>query len=455
LTAFPNAKGFGNFTLNDAKDRLKYSVTVKGLSGPITGAHIHLGEYGKTGPIVHPLGTFVNGVSDSTWVIPDSLVPEFTAGNLYVNVHTALNPGGEIRDNISTGIFPRTNLAPPYSPPAPKISTYTAHRMPDLGLNFYVAPWPKGPKAVEEIAPGSGSVVDRPNNSSTYSVAGPIGSFEGARENELNVEIRFQAGINYAITKAPVPPQAKFIQVPFAAYKDTVRVMVVVDNVSATDTVWNVDPLNGKVNGKPVFDMISGIVDSKDGGGVDISYYGPNPVFPPTSNGTKGRYINGANHILKDIKIINESGDGKPPAVGTKIKFFPNKSVKLGDRRRFEIKAVQTKVTAAAKTEVNRINVFPNPYYAVNSSERTRQARYVTFNHLPEKATIRIFNLAGTLVASLEKNSPQQFFEWDLTNHKGLPVASGIYLVHIDMGDLGVKILKSAIIMEQQFLDNY
>ncbi len=455
LTTRPNSKGIGFFTLNDAMNRVKYRVTVEGLSGPITGAHIHLGGYGTNGAVVHPLGTFVNGVSDSSWAIPDSLVPVFTAGNMYVNVHTAAHPTGEIRDNISTGLFPRTNLAAPFSPPAPAITTYTAHRLPKLGLNFYVAPWPKGPKAVQETAPGSGNVVDAANPSGTYSVKGPIGGLEGSKENEINVEIRFETGKNYAITAAPVPPQAYFIEVPFAVYKDTVRVIPVVTDIGK-DSLWNIDAANGLINGKPVFDMISGICDSKDGGGVDISYYAPtNPVFPPTSNGTKGRYINGANHILKNISIVNLKADGNAPAVGTKIQFLPNKSVKVGDRRRFQLNAYQTNVASALKAEVSQINVFPNPYYGVNSSERTRQARYVTFNHLPQKATVRIFNLAGTLVKSLEKDSPSQFFEWDLTNHKGLPVASGIYLVHIDMGDLGVKILKSAIIMEQQFLDNF
>jgi hypothetical protein len=91
----------------------------------------------------------------------------------------------------------------------------------------------------------------------------------------------------------------------------------------------------------------------------------------------------------------------------------------------------------------------------VNTSELRREARFVTINHLPKVATIRIFNLAGSLVNTIRKDSPSQFATWNLTNHKGLPVASGIYLIHVDMGSLGVKILKSAIIMEQQFLDNY
>ncbi|MFA6438163.1 MAG: CHRD domain-containing protein, partial [Bacteriovoracaceae bacterium] len=193
----PNAKGFGRFTLNDAKTSLKYRVSVQGLSGPITAAHIHKGARGVVGGTVHKLGTFVNGVSDSAWVIPDSLLDDFTAGNLYVNVHTAARPGGEIRDNISTGLFARTALQGPYSPPAPSIkATYTAHRFPDLGLNFFAVPSPKGPKSVEEIAPGKGSVLDNANPSKAYSVLGPLGQFAGAKDNESDIFIEFNNDIN-------------------------------------------------------------------------------------------------------------------------------------------------------------------------------------------------------------------------------------------------------------------
>lgn len=453
----PTSKGYGEFTLNDAKTKVAYRVGVTGLSGAITGAHIHLGARGASGGVVHPLGTFVNGVSDSTWNIPDSLVDDFTAGNMYVNIHTALFPGGEIRDNISTGLFPRTNLAPPYAPPAPAITTYTAHRVLSLGVNFYAAPWPVGPKSVLETAPGSNAnVIDRPNPSGSYSIRGPLGQFAGAVANEQNVELRFDNNVNWAITMAALPAQAKFIRVPFAVYKDTTRVMPVIQNATATDTVWNADPLNGTVNGKPIFDMIVGVCDVKTTAGIAINYYDPaNAVFPPTTNAVKGRYINGTNHIMKNISIVNEANNGVAPAAGTKVVFAPNKSAKPGDRRRFVIKKYEMGNMTAAKTQVSDVNVFPNPYYAVNAAERRREARFVTFNHLPQKATIRIFNLAGTLVTTLVKDSPSQFLEWDLTNHKGLPVASGIYLVHIDLGELGVKILKSAIIMEQQFLDNY
>jgi hypothetical protein len=109
-----------------------------------------------------------------------------------------------------------------------------------------------------------------------------------------------------------------------------------------------------------------------------------------------------------------------------------------------------------AKDQIHEINVFPNPYYGVNSQEINKYERFVTINHLPEQATIRIFNLAGQLIRTINKNDPGQFQRWDLLTEFGLPVASGLYVIYVDMPDLGVtKILKAAIIQEQQILDRF
>ena len=110
-----------------------------------------------------------------------------------------------------------------------------------------------------------------------------------------------------------------------------------------------------------------------------------------------------------------------------------------------------------AKAEVNDINVYPNPYYGVNSEELNKYNRFVTFTHLPNNATVRIFNLAGVEVRKIVKDADgSQFMRWDLQNEHNLPVASGIYIAYIDLPDLGkTKILKLAIIQEQQILDRF
>ncbi|MBI1804346.1 MAG: hypothetical protein HY033_04540 [Ignavibacteriae bacterium] len=117
---------------------------------------------------------------------------------------------------------------------------------------------------------------------------------------------------------------------------------------------------------------------------------------------------------------------------------------------------------ALAKVDVNKINIYPNPYYGYNRAETSRFARFVTFNHLPPGDwRIRIIALDGLLVRYIDPNSAQQssasqFATWDLNNQNGLPVASGIYIAYVEMPSLGVtKTLKVVIIQEQQVLDYY
>jgi hypothetical protein len=109
-----------------------------------------------------------------------------------------------------------------------------------------------------------------------------------------------------------------------------------------------------------------------------------------------------------------------------------------------------------ARNQVDDINVFPNPYYGINTEEINKYNRFVTFTHLPQKAKVRIFNLAGVLVKTIDKEDEGQFLRWDLANNDGFPVASGLYIAYIELPELGTtKILKVAIIQEQQILDRF
>jgi hypothetical protein len=107
-----------------------------------------------------------------------------------------------------------------------------------------------------------------------------------------------------------------------------------------------------------------------------------------------------------------------------------------------------------AKDDIINVNVFPNPYVGANAQELNKYQRFVNFNHLPQHAKFRIYTLAGTLVKSFEKNDATQYAKWDLNNQNGLPIGSGMYIIHIDMPEIGAeKILKLGVIMETQYLD--
>ncbi len=105
---------------------------------------------------------------------------------------------------------------------------------------------------------------------------------------------------------------------------------------------------------------------------------------------------------------------------------------------------------AVQQESARRVGVFPNPFYADASADISNGRRIVTFTNLPERTTIRIFNLAGHLVRTLEKNDTSQYLEWDLTNEHNWQAASGIYVCHVEMPDIGEsKVLKLAIIQPQ------
>lgn len=104
-------KGTAYFSLNERRTELRYSMTVDGLSGPATAAHIHRAVRDSAGGVVTPLG-LVNGTVRGSWTstdakpLTDALLLDLLSSRLYVNVHTAANPGGEIRGQVelATGV---------------------------------------------------------------------------------------------------------------------------------------------------------------------------------------------------------------------------------------------------------------------------------------------------------------------------------------------------------------
>ncbi len=154
------------------------------------------------------------------------------------------------------------------------------------------------------------------------------------------------------------------------------------------------------------------------------------------------------------LRSVGTQIDGSDASVSVATLYIRPKFV-LNDALVYEFTtSAPTFSQELAKADAEKVGVYPNPYYAFNPAETNRFVRFVTFNKLPAKATIRIFNLAGQLVRTLTKEDPSQFMRWDLNNEYNFPVASGIYVAHVDMPDVGVtKIVKVAIIQEQEVPD--
>ncbi len=113
--------------------------------------------------------------------------------------------------------------------------------------------------------------------------------------------------------------------------------------------------------------------------------------------------------------------------------------------------------------QIDLINVFPNPYFGFNIEETSPLNRFVRFTHLPTdlatKCNIRIYSVGGQFVNKIEHHnssfSGTTFDEWNLTNQAGVPVASGMYIIHVEVEGVGNKILKMAVFQPEERLDVY
>ncbi len=226
-------------------------------------------------------------------------------------------------------------------------------------------------------------------------------------------------------------------------------------NDPQTDAIYMAMPLNTTPGNKGYLDLLAKVKADPAGAAAANLWNGYNATFGSRSG--MGRLVFVGWNLTDTTKATFDAlpAAKRLPETGTIFKFVTTKPNSVNDVFTFTAPSVTTDANLA-KTDIQQINVFPNPYYGVNPLEINKYQRFVTFNHLPQTATIRIFNLAGQLIRTLQKNTTDQFFRWDLNNEASLPVASGLYIVYVDMPDLGTtKILKVAIIQEQQVLDRF
>ena len=145
----------------------------------------------------------------------------------------------------------------------------------------------------------------------------------------------------------------------------------------------------------------------------------------------------------------------------------------------FEIPAdaSQRNVTSVGSSALDMIRVVPNPYLSVSEYESSQIDNRVKIVNIPSQCVVSIFNLSGSLIrqynfdqtntkpyaavggGELKINERgtnyQTFLDWDLKNQNGLPIASGVYIIHIKSDKLGEKVIKWFGILRPIDLDTF
>ncbi len=117
--------------------------------------------------------------------------------------------------------------------------------------------------------------------------------------------------------------------------------------------------------------------------------------------------------------------------------------------------AVSTETFVPGDSILSLINVVPNPYYAYSNYEGNRLDNLVKIVNLPDQCTVKIYTVNGILVRTFNKDNSVTHIEWNLKNFKNIPISSGLYLIHVDVPNVGERVLKWFGVIRPPDLDNF
>jgi len=96
------ASGTADIDYDPASKKLSWKLTYSGLSGPAMAAHFHgPAEPGKNAGVAVAIPNAGTSPAEGSATLTDAQAADLEAGRYYVNVHTAANPGGEIRGQVT------------------------------------------------------------------------------------------------------------------------------------------------------------------------------------------------------------------------------------------------------------------------------------------------------------------------------------------------------------------
>ena len=152
------------------------------------------------------------------------------------------------------------------------------------------------------------------------------------------------------------------------------------------------------------------------------------------------------------FKVSIESGS-IAPSPGDKIRISTTRAFGSDDVFRFGI--IEGRFdNELASSQLEDIYVAPNPYVGAASWERVSQSfgrgeRKINFFNLPQKCTIRIFNIRGELLRTLEHEGNDfndGSISWDLLTDNSEDIAYGVYFYHVEAPGIGEYTDKFAIV---------
>jgi hypothetical protein len=95
-----SATGTADITYDSANKNLSWTIEHTGLSGDVTAAHFHgPAAVGVNAPPVVPID--LSAVAKGSATLDDTQAKDLTEGRWYLNLHTAANPDGEIRGQVT------------------------------------------------------------------------------------------------------------------------------------------------------------------------------------------------------------------------------------------------------------------------------------------------------------------------------------------------------------------
>ena len=93
--------GTAEVTVNTTTMAMTYTVTYSGLTGPATAGHIHgPAPAGANAGVKVPFASVAQSPATGSGTLNAEQYADLKAGRYYVNIHTARNPGGEIRGQL-------------------------------------------------------------------------------------------------------------------------------------------------------------------------------------------------------------------------------------------------------------------------------------------------------------------------------------------------------------------